>query len=515
MRIPVFLGTVLALLVPGVASATTYQVGPTADHPDVQSLMQSVTLAAGDVVEVEGDHLYPGDLWLREEAQGEPGNPIVFRGLRKNGQRPRLQGVGTEQWHDMVVFLAGNHMVFEGFEIIGDDDTSHSCIITQGDDIVIRDVWVHGCAGQGILATDWGTGDLTIEYSEFSDNGSGNFYHSIYVTTDQDLYPGSRVRIQFNYVHDLSGGLAIKSRAERGEVYFNWIEGAPLNALDLIGPDADADDAREDTDVVGNVIYYDGIYAAARIGDDGTNGTDGRYRFAYNTFVIDGPGVVFRPQVNIDALEVYNNVFIALNGATPRMYDEVEYSGTPPVVMGSHNFIGAAFTAIPSEFTETLTGEPGLADPAGFDFRPVEGSLLIDAGTTSPFGPERALPNPLTQLDYVPPPRVDAPAGMPYARNPNGMPDIGAYAFGSGTEPGPGGPPPSGGGSGGSSSAGGGGADGPSDGSDADDDWRDRDDGCHLSRTPGRHGTGGSGGEMAVIAALGLAAASRRRRARG
>ncbi len=494
----------MACLLPSIASAATYQVGPSASYADIQALMNDVTLAAGDVVEIEGDHLYPGDLWLREEAQGEPGNPITFRGVRKNGNRPQIQGVGTEQWHDMVVFLAGNHMVFEGFEVIGDQDTAHTCIITQGDDIVVRDVWVHGCAGQGILATDYGTGDLTIEYSEFSNNGSGDRYHSIYVTTDQELYPGAKVRIQFNYIHDLTGGLSIKSRAERGEIYFNWIEGEPTNALDLIGPDAETDPAREDSDVVGNVIYYSGIYAAARFGDDGTNGTDGRYRFAYNTFIIDGPGVALRAQVNIESLELYNNVFIALNGATPRLYNEVEYSGTTPIFMGSHNFIASAFTDIPSELTDTLTGDPGLTDPDNFDFRPLEGSILIDGGTSETVGPNNAVPNPLTQVDYVPPPRVTPTAGMPYARNADSTPDVGAYAFGSGDEPGPGGPPPTGNGGNGSggNGSGGSGANGVDDDGDGGDDG-----GCAVAQ-PGDDGRNAPLLVLAGLAALGL----RRRR---
>lgn len=491
----------LACLAPSVAAAATYQVGPNGSYPDVQSLMGELTLVPGDVVEVEGDHLYPGDLWLREEAQGEPGSPITFRGVRKNGLRPQLQGVGTEQWHDMVLFLAGNHMVFEGFEIIGDDDTAHTCIITQGDDIVIRDVWVHDCAGQGILATDQGTGDLTIEHSEFSNNGSGQYYHSLYVTTDQDMYPGSKVRIQFNYIHDLAGGLSIKSRAERGEIYFNWIEGEPSNAIDLIGPDAATDPAREDSDVVGNVIYYRGVYAAARFGDDGTNGTDGRYRFAYNTFIIDGPGVALRSQVNIDSLELYNNVFIALNGASPSLYSEVEYSGSAPIIMGSHNFISSAYGNIPSELTDTLTGDPGLTAPDNFDFRPIEGSILIDAGTPDTVGSSNAIPNPLTQVDYVPPPRVAPASGMPYARNADGTPDVGAYALGSGDEPGPGGPPPTGNGGNGS-----GGSDG-SGGNGIDDDDGGGDDGGCTVAAPGRDGR-----HAPLLALAGLAAFGLRRR---
>jgi hypothetical protein len=450
-----FATTAILATVASSAAAETYQVAPTGGYADIQTLMDSVTLMPGDVVEIEGDHTYPGDLWLREEAAGAAGMPITFKGMRKDGKRPTLTGVGTEEWHDMVLFLAGNHMVFEGFEVIGDGDESHTCVITQGDDIVLRDMYVHGCTGHGILATDWGTGDLTIEYSEFAGSGSGDYRHQIYVTTDQEMYPGSSVRIQFNYVHDSTGGLNIKSRAERTEIYFNWLENASLNTMDLIGPDANADSAREDSDVVGNVIVHSGPWAAARIGHDGTNGTDGRYRFAYNTFVFDdSEAVAIRPQVNIEALEIYNNAFVTLDGATPRLMHLTDYSGSDPIVMGSHNFIDAGFTQVPPELSDSLMGDPGLTDLEGMDLRPLDTSALVDTGTDATFGAGNAVPNPLTALDYVPPPRTPPTTDMPFDRNDDGMPDVGAYALGSGTEPGPGGPPPEGNGNGSGSGSG-------------------------------------------------------------
>ena len=481
------------------AAAETYQVSPNGTYPSIQSLMETVTLLPGDVVEVEGDHLYPGDLWLREEAAGDASAPVTFRGIRKNGKRPALEGVGTEEWHDMVLFLAANHLVFEGFEIIGSDDPAHTCIITQGHEIVVRDVYVHGCEGHGLLATDWGTGNLTIEYSDFTDNGSGDYKHQVYVTTDQEMYPGSSVRIQFNYIHDPSGGLNIKSRAERTEIYFNWVEAGVLNDIDLVGPDAAADGAREDSDVVGNVIVHTSEYAALRIGHDGTNGTDGRYRIAYNTIVFDGSdGVGIRPQINIESLEIYNNAFLVANGSAPRFYRLTDYSGNDPVVMGSHNFIDAAFTDVPAELTDTLVGDPGLTDIGAMDLRPVKGSMLLDAGSDQSVGQSNTLPNPLTAIDYVPVPRTEPTSEMPYARNDEGAPDIGAYALGSGTDPGPGGPPPTGnGGPGSTGSTGNGNGNGGS-----------ADEGCACT-SAGSH-TGSRWGWLAILVPVAMAARRRR-----
>lgn len=61
--------------------------------------------------------------------------------------------------------------------------------------------------------------------------------------------------------HHSNGGNNVKSRAERNEIYYNWIEDAYYHELELIGPDpGGAPDGwseelkREDSDVVGNVL---------------------------------------------------------------------------------------------------------------------------------------------------------------------------------------------------------------------------------------------------------------------
>jgi hypothetical protein len=46
------------------------------------------------------------------------------------------------------------------------------------------------------------------------------------MATDQTAYPGAVFRMQHSYVHDANGGNNVKSRAERNEIYYNWI-GAP------------------------------------------------------------------------------------------------------------------------------------------------------------------------------------------------------------------------------------------------------------------------------------------------
>lgn len=252
----------------GSASAETYRVGPGEAHATIQDALGLI--APGDVVEVMGDHTYPGDVWFEPEHSGTEDAPVTVRGIPVNGKRPVIQGVGTEQWHDMIVFLHANYFVFEGFEVVGDGNPDHTGLIHKANHVTVRDVVVHDVGSHGLLGTDAESGSLTLDSCEFYNNGNGLYHHQIYMATDESMYPGSVFRMQLCYVHDGAGGNNVKSRAERNEIYSNWIEGAVYHELDLIGPDGqDSDLAREDSDVVGNVLIKHSEWRIARIGGDG------------------------------------------------------------------------------------------------------------------------------------------------------------------------------------------------------------------------------------------------------
>src|ERR1041384_8237829 len=56
------------------------------------------------------------------------------------------------------------------------------------------------------------------------------------MATDETAFPGAVFRMQHCYVHDGNGGNNVKTRAERNEIYYNWIEGAAYRAVELSGP---------------------------------------------------------------------------------------------------------------------------------------------------------------------------------------------------------------------------------------------------------------------------------------
>jgi MYXO-CTERM domain-containing protein len=311
--------------------------------------------------------------------------------------------------------------------------------------------------------------------------------------------------MQHCYVHDANGGNAVKSRAERNEIYYNWIEGALYHELELIGPDGqDPTLAREDSDVVGNVLVKRNTFYVTRFGGDGTGETFGRYRFVNNTVVVlPGSSAVFRLFDGIESVEMHNNVFAIDGSGTVNLVRtaEANWSTGSALIAGSNNWVATGASNVPAEWVGTLQGaEPGLIDLPGNDLRPLPGSPLIDAGATTTAGPPGyPFPSPLGAPAFHPPLGAIEATNTAQARPQVGSLDIGAYEYGAGS---PGGSGGSAGTSGGSATAGVAGTAG-SGGSPEDD--------CNC-----RVATGGTRGRVSTLLWLvGLAALLRRSRRAG
>lgn len=408
----------------------TYLVGPGRDYATLAAV--APLLEAGDTVLVDGNASYDPIVFQRS---GSAERPITVRGVRVNGKRPIVSGGATT-----VHFKNAHHILFEGFEITG--GTSR-CVYHEGDDITIRDSVIHDCPAHGILSADRGSGSLTLSYNEIFGCGAGDQRHCIYAATDEVDYPGSRFRMEYCYLHDANGGNMVKSRAERNEIYYNWIEGARYHQLELIGPDpeagVEAELKREDSDVVGNVIYgapnptQPGGWYLIRIGGDGTGDTGGRYRFVNNTFIF-AAGVsqaAFRIFDRVESLEVHNNLFARVGGGgiTVARTVEVDWTTGEPIIAGSRNWLPTGSEQVPPDWVNTLTGaEPGLSDLSKLAFWPAATSVLVGAGTRTPMAPSgHEVSNPLVVPAFEPPRGQLLPLGTGAPRPSGTAIDIGAF----------------------------------------------------------------------------------------
>jgi hypothetical protein len=435
---------VMALAAAPLARADVYRVGPTRPYAQLDDVLAGVALQPGDVVEVDGGATYQPVVW---DEGGAPGNPVTIRGVRVNGARPILSG-GTN-----TIELIADHVVLESFEVTGG---SFRCVYHHADDITVRDVYIHDCPAHGLLGADNDSGSLTLEYSEITRCGNGSSQHAIYVTSDQNVHAGSVFRMRFNYVHDQNGGNAVKSRAERNEIHYNWIEGTRFHLLELIGPDEDAvtppPGIREDSDVVGNLLIHkaytpavgaaiDGLFAFVRPGSDmrvdagGTNSSRGRYRFVNNTFVRTAtgtPSAVFRMFGYVESIEMSNNVFYNSAAGAPLMM-RMDIAGgefqwvSGPQIAGQNNWVESGATQVPASWTGTITGANPRFRRGLRALRPAANSPLLDAATPAPTGPPGfAFPSPLFPPTYEPPLRGPRLFGR-HRRPVDGALDIGAY----------------------------------------------------------------------------------------
>ena len=412
------------------ALARTYQVGPGRTYPDLQSL--APLLRPGDRVEVDGGVIYRGGLVLR--APGARGAPIVISGKRERGKRPVIAGGAS------AVEVAGDHYVLEGLEITGG---SHRCLFHHADDLTVRDTVVHDCPEHGVLGADDGAGSLTLSYVEVHHAGRGSGAHPIYVASDEEEHPGSVFRMEHCFVHDTTGGNSVKSRAERNEIYASWIESGPYHALELVGPDgASRKHAREDSDVVGNLIKKTGPGYAIRVGGDGTGATDGRYRFVNNTIVLGRESrAAFRLFDGIECVEMHNNA-IARDGGGPLLVvadEEARWAAGRAAIAGSHNWIPMGSTGVPPTWTRTIAGrDPGFGSDR--DPRPAAGSPLIGAGAAAPrAAPSFQIAAPLLTPRELPPQGTLERVGGARQRLRGGV-DIGAFSYTGDVPPPP--PPP-------------------------------------------------------------------------
>lgn len=436
------------------ALGTTYEVGPTRTYTTLQALLAAHTLAPGDVVNVDYSASYPAGVTFT--SSGTAADPIIIHGIPNgSGLRPVIKSaINSTAAPNNVHFKYADHYVFENFEIDGSANQGNGwngtagtfrCIFHQGDGITLRNLYIHDCPAHGLASADDGSGSLTLEYSEFARSGGSDNHHPIYAETDPINHPNAVFRMQYCYIHDGVGGNLVKSRAERNEIYYNWIEESTYHDLELIGWDSsDAPPRPMNSDVVGNVIYQPSVglldTTAVRIGHDwvepsGLPGSHGRYRFVGNTFVLFSgtTAAVIKAEGALESVEMHDNVFYspgtALRILQDNASDPAQWTTGSAQIAGSQNWATTGST-VPTQWTGTTLGSsPGFTGAS--DFHPVSTSPLVDHGTTSaPSFPAFPFPNPLYPPGFVPPARTATTTAT--ARPVVGTLDIGAYEYGSG-----------------------------------------------------------------------------------
>ncbi len=183
--------------------------------------------------------------------------------------------------------------------------------------------------------------------------------------------------------------------------------------------------------MVGNFLLKTTGSSVVRFGGDGTGETNGRYRFVNNTVIANNTTkTVFRLFDGLESVEMHNNVFAGPAGSTFALIRDIEakWAKGYAIIGGSNNWVPTG-KATPSQWKNTRRGsDPGFVNASTFDFTPLPGSQLRNAGNLAPTSPvEAPFPNPLNLPLFVPPrQKIEAPR----LRLSDGAIDIGAIEAG-------------------------------------------------------------------------------------
>ena len=333
------------------APSTILRVGPGRTYSTIAAAANAAS--AGAVIEVDAG-TYPDDVVVWRE------NRVTVRGI---GGRAHVQGTrripfqsGSDRNNGMGLFVVrGSDIRVENIEFSNAmvDDQNGAGIRNQGTNLTICNS-IFRDSENGILGGAYG--QLTIEYSQFMRNGSGDVgrTHNLYI--DEGSSAGDRLVFRHNSSHHASIGHLLKTRARENWILYNRImdenDGTSSYAIDA--PNGGL------TYVIGNLIQQGPNTDNAIVIAYGAEGLgSGRTNALYvvnNTIVNDrGSGTFFDVAGGTTTFRSVNNIFTG--GGTL-------YSGTQPTASNNVN-----------------SNSAGLVDRAGFDYRLTAGSPAVNAGT--------------------------------------------------------------------------------------------------------------------------------------
>ena len=310
--------------------------------------------------------------------------PLKIRG--DGNPRPAIDGsLSASQWKNTdrgLIKVSGDFWTIEHLEVRNAHpwaeaaSNSGGFYIYPGSDCTIRDCGVY-YNGNGIFCTST-SGNLTLEYNEVAWNsfpGAG-YEHGHYVSGR-----GATI-VRFCDIHH-NAGQNFKTRAEDLLFAYNYLHSCGNYQVDMAEGSEFTD---QDAVLVGNVIVTDN---AARSNEQfivfGENRRGGSLLLYNNTFVhlypvgssfvhLWYPGATV---VGTTTFEAWNNVFYIPAGSSQKLLD----ADKPTPSFGGNNWISSWVTDVPSTIGDNIVGTyPGFADSSRGDYRPADGSPLIDTG---------------------------------------------------------------------------------------------------------------------------------------
>lgn len=329
-----------------LASAATLQVGSGKTYAAPCAAIAAA--ANGDVIEIDAG-TYSGDVCAVTK------NGLTLRGM---GGLAKLDAAGKNSGGKAIWVIAGNDTTVENIEFMNASvpDQNGAGIRQEGANLTVRRCYFHNNE-DGILAGDNASSTITIEYTEFANNGFGDGQsHNLYIN-----HVGKLV-FQYNYSHHAKIGHLLKSRATENWIVYNRLTGEDgTDSYEIDLPNGGR------SYIIGNLIQQ------------GPN-TDNSSMVAYRR---EGAN----PANPSTELFVINNSFVneRPNGST---FLNIDPGVADAVVVRNNIFVGPGtlITQGNAVMGSNFQGDPKFVNQAGFDYHLDPTSPCVNAGEAPGMG---------------------------------------------------------------------------------------------------------------------------------
>lgn len=166
----------------------------------------------GDTIRIDAAGSYDGNVCAWNK------NGLTLVGV--NG-RARIDAAGQHSQGKAIWVIVGNDTLIENIELSGCvvPDDNGAGIRQEGRNLTVRNV-IFRNNQNGILANSVVGSTITVEFSEFADNGAGDGQsHNLYVNAVD------RLVFRYNWSHGARVGHLLKSRARENHILYNRLTG--------------------------------------------------------------------------------------------------------------------------------------------------------------------------------------------------------------------------------------------------------------------------------------------------
>jgi hypothetical protein len=325
----------------------------------------------GDLVEIDAA-TYLADVAVWDQ------NDLTLKGV---GGRPHMNAADLTAQGKGTWVISGRNVRVENIEFSHSraPDANGAGIRLDGGSLVVVGCSFHDNQN-GILTASAPDIELTIEHSEFANNGAGDGQsHNIYVGRVRSLVMSG------SYSHHALVGHLLKSRARSNVILDNRLaderDGRASLAIDL----AEGGNAL----IMGNIIQQGPLAENGTLlsyGAEAANRpTESQVFVINNTFVNDRDGGLFIRNATPATLQLYNNIFAgageilsgsAATGANLVARELSAWDRIQNRVFGSAHMFGGAVGAE----SNLVVSDAAFVDRARLDYRLQPSSAAIDRG---------------------------------------------------------------------------------------------------------------------------------------